>query len=533
MNFPSTSEEPASGEAARRIQGDPLGVWLLGDGEQKTSRLRLRVQAVLTTVLVVANLIGAIVVALLGLFILPGPSVFSGRAAVVTFTVLPTYVLLALVAGVVFGTRRAFGRLTWLRDDREPSADEAAAAIGIPLQLVRLQAVLWGIAAVLFTALYGHANAQNVPRALFAVVFGGVVVCANAYLLAEFALQPVAVRALRSHSPSLRAGVRVRIMVAWLCGSGMPVLGLLLVAVFALLRDSITVTRLAITVIALCIVTLVFGLLLMELVNRATIAPIRAVRAAMAQVGQGELDVSIAVNDGTELGDLQAGFNDMASGLREREQVRDLFGRQVGRAVAAEALASEPELGGEERFVAVVLVDVVGSTELAFTHAPADVVQLLNRFFTVVVEEVEAAGGLLNKFIGDATLAIFGAPTPLTDACGSALQAASALVERLRTEVPECRVGTGVAAGVAIAGNIGTHERFEYTVIGDPVNEAARLADLAKERDGLLASSRAVEAADRSIALDWCFSEEVTLRGRKEATRVHVPVGAGFHAAAD
>jgi adenylate cyclase len=508
-----------------RIQGDAISAWLLGDGEQSTARLRVRVQAVLTTVLVVANVIGAVVVALLALFILPGPSVFTGRAFIVTFAVLPTYVLLALVAGVVFGTRRAFGRLVWLREDRSPSADEASAALGIPLQLVRLQALLWGIATVLFTALYGRAAADNVPRALFAVLFGGIVVCANAYLLAEFALRPVAARALLRQSPSLRAGVRVRILLAWVCGSGLPVLGLMLVAVFALVRETITVTRLAGTVLALCVVTLVFGLLLLELVNRATIAPIRAVHSAMAQVREGEFDVSVAVNDGTELGQLQAGFNDMAMGLREREQVRDLFGRHVGQAVAAKALASEPELGGEERFVAVVFVDLVGSTELAFTQAPADVVQLLNRFFTVVVEEVEVAGGLINKFIGDAALAIFGAPTPLADACGNALRAATALQERLGREVPECAIGAGVAAGVAIAGNVGTRERFEYTVIGDPVNEAARLADLAKDGPGLVASGKVVEAADRSVALDWRFREEVTLRGRQDVTRVHVPAG--------
>jgi adenylate cyclase len=76
---------------------------------------------------------------------------------------------------------------------------------------------------------------------------------------------------------------------------------------------------------------------------------------------------------------------------------------------------------------------------------------------------------------------------------------------------------------VAIAGNVGTRERFEYTVIGDPVNEAARLADLAKEGHGLLASSKVVEAAERSVALDWTFREEIELRGRHEPTRVFVP----------
>jgi adenylate cyclase len=96
--------------------------------------------------------------------------------------------------------------------------------------------------------------------------------------------------------------------------------------------------------------------------------------------------------------------------------------------------------------------------------------------------------------------------------------------------VPECEVGAGVAAGVAIAGNVGTRERFEYTVIGDPVNEAARLADLAKERSGLLASGKVVEAAARSAALDWTYQSETRLRGRDEATRVFVPRDPGTRA---
>lgn len=506
-----------------QLQGDALAAWLLGDTEQTTRRLRLRVQVVLTTVLVVANLIGALAVASLALFIVPGPSVFSGDAAWTTFIALPVYVVAAFAAGIVFGTRRALRILTWIRDERTPSEEEAQATLAIPFRLMRLQALLWAGATVLFSVLYGLAAGENVPRALFAILLGGVVVCANAYLLAEFALRPISARVLQTHTPRAKTGVRARTLVVWVCGSAMPVLGLGTVAVFALVRESITVTRLAVTVLALCAVTLICGLLLTDLLSRATIAPIRAVREAMAAVRDGNLDVAVLVYDSTELGDLQSGFNEMAEGLRDREQVRDLFGRHVGESVAAKALASEPELGGEERFVAVLFVDVVASTSLAFAEPPAEVVRLLNRFFTVVVEEVESCGGLINKFIGDAALAIFGAPTPLDDACGTALSAARSVVERLAREVPECSVGAGVAAGVAVAGNIGTRRRFEYTVIGDPVNEGARLADLAKDHGGLVASGAAVEAAGRQVARQWEHRLDTCLRGRDEQTAVYVP----------
>ncbi len=132
---------------------------------------------------------------------------------------------------------------------------------------------------------------------------------------------------------------------------------------------------------------------------------------------------------------------------------------------------------------------------------PTAVVALLNRFFDVIVDEVDAHGGFVNKFEGDAALAIFGAPTTLDDHAGSALAAARKIQQRLRAEVPEVSAGIGVAAGVAVAGNVGARERFEYTVIGDPVNEAARLSEVAKTVPGnVAASGRAVAAADSAEA---------------------------------
>src|SRR5690606_39381144 len=105
------------------------------------------------------------------------------------------------------------------------------------------------------------------------------------------------------------------------------------------------------------------------------------------------------------------------------------------------------------------------------------------------VEEVDRHRGLVNKFEGDATLAIFGAPNRLDNPEDAALAAARAIAARLRTEVPEVRAGIGVASGQVVAGNVGARERFEYTVIGEPVNEGARLCELAKTKPGLLVAS--------------------------------------------
>ena len=231
------------------------------------------------------------------------------------------------------------------------------------------------------------------------------------------------------------------------------------------------------------------------------------------------------IYDASELGLLQAGFNDMVRDLSERQRLRDLFGRYVGEDVARRALERGTELGGQERDVAVLFVDLVGSTQLAATRPPAEVVHLLNEFFRVVVDTVGRHGGFVNKFQGDAALAIFGAPIEHPDASGGALAAARELHDELLPVIGSAEFGIGVSSGRAIAGHIGAQARFEYTVIGDPVNEAARLTELAKLEAGhVLASAIAVSGALDAEALCWDVGEVVELRGRTAPTQLARPL---------
>jgi adenylate cyclase len=259
---------------------------------------------------------------------------------------------------------------------------------------------------------------------------------------------------------------------------------------------------------------------------RSVAEPIAAVRRAMSRVEEGEYEARVPVDDSSEVGLLEAGFNSMAAGLAERERMRDLFGRHVGREVAQAALErdGDVELGGELREVAIVFVDVVDSTGLAIRRPPHEVVALLNSFFALVVEVVEKHCGWVNKFEGDAALCVFGAPTARPDAAGDALHAARELRERLAGELHGATAGIGVSAGPAVAGNVGAQERFEYTVIGDPVNEAARLSVLAKRRaERLLASSAVLRRASPEEAALWEVRDSVVLRGRGESTELAVP----------
>jgi adenylate cyclase len=299
------------------------------------------------------------------------------------------------------------------------------------------------------------------------------------------------------------------------------VLGVVLLGVASMVDEVGTRRDLALATAVLGANCLLAGFITTLSVTRATAAPIISVRKALARIERGELDVSVPVYDGTDIGLLQAGFNRMAAGLRERERLRDLFGRHVGVDVARRALENGVELGGEVRDVAVLYVDMVGSTRIAVEKPAHDVVDLLNRFFGVVIDVVESADGFINKFAGDAALAIFGAPAPVPDREARALAAARTLAARVAAEIPEIDFGIGVASGEVVAGNIGGTSRFEYTVIGTPVNEAARLGELAKTLPGRVAASSAVVAA--SCGADWHAADEVTLRGLADATTVYVP----------
>ncbi|WP_237744879.1 adenylate/guanylate cyclase domain-containing protein [Kribbella catacumbae] len=507
------------------LQRRPFGSWLLGPADQGPRQLRIRTQLLLTFFSVGTNIIGASVVFVLTVFVLPGPP-SNHELQLVRTIVFPGYFLLAVLVGAVWSTRYAVRKLAWMLEDRPTTRKEQIVTLRLPLRLTMIEMFLWLLATVLFGVLALIFQPDNLLRILITTFDGGVVTCTASYLLTEFALRPIAARALADQAPPKRllaAGLKARTVFFWAVGSAVPVVGLMLTATLALIEKDVSATRLSVIILALGTVVLVCGWILTVLSAKSVVAPVRSVRNALAVIGDGELNVRIPVFDGTELGSLQSGFNRMAAGLRERERIRDLFGRYVGPDVVREALASD-SLGGEERFVAVLFVDLVGSTELAAVRPPTEVVQLLNRFFELVVDEVDRHGGFVNKFAGDAVLAVFGAPAELPDPAGSALQAGRALARRLADELPEATAGIGVTAGTVVAGTVGDIRRHEYTVIGDPVNEAARLTELAKAVPGrLLASMTAVGESAPAEASHWKAGEEVTVRGRNRPTQLAIP----------
>ncbi|MBX7433388.1 HAMP domain-containing protein [Mycobacterium sp. Y57] len=518
--------ERVTNQSGRVAATPEYGSWILGRVSESQRRRRVRIQIILTVFVVAANLIGIGVATLVVTVAFPTPSVFDPEVAWITFIAVPIYLVAALVVGVFWATRRIITNVRWSIEERTPTREDQRNTFLSPWRLTRVLLVLWGLGTVLLTTLYGLHDPQFIPKWLLGVSFPGIVVSASCYLFTEFALRPIAAQALEAGRPprSVAEGLMGRTMLVWLLGSGVPVLGIFLAAAITLIQRNLTPTQFTVAVMILALFALVFGAILMWILAWLTVTPVRVVRHAMNRVERGELDTNVVVFDGTELGQLQRGFNAMAAGLRERERVRDLFGRHVGREVAALAEQQRPELGGEERHAAVVFVDIIGSTKLVTSVPATEVVELLNRFFAVIVEEVDRHHGLVNKFEGDAVLAVFGAPVSLEHPEDESLAAARRISRRLRAEVPECEAGIGVAAGTIVAGNVGARERFEYTVIGEPVNEAARLCELAKnEPQRLVASAGAVAGATETERANWTLGQTVTLRGHDGPTRLAVP----------
>ena len=249
----------------------------------------------------------------------------------------------------------------------------------------------------------------------------------------------------------------------------------------------------------------------------------------MNLVAQGDLSQRVDVKANDEVGDLTKHFNKMLEQLNQSQQMRDLFGRYVSREVAERVISEGANLGGEDVAATALFADIRDFTGLSERLPAHQVVDILNRYYTRMVDAVVAEGGIVNKFGGDSLLAIFGVPIRQPDHALRAVKAAWQMnrvlaefnAEQLSLGLPALTIGIGISSGDMIAGNIGGQARLEYTVIGDPVNVAARLQSLTKKY-----GTSVLLSEDTSKYLDGTSSklrpvEKVVVRGKKEAKQVY------------
>lgn len=416
--------------------------------------------------------------------------------------------------------------MRWQVRGGPPSRQEQMAALHAPLRQAILHLGLWLVGGAVVASAIIVRTPALAGTVIVTLCMAATLVFGFTYMLGERILRPVAAQALTegTFDHTLTPGVGTRMAMTWGMGTFAPTIAIVLLCVTQISSEvKFSAQSLAVSILLLCGVVIMQALALSMLTASSISDPVRQLSQAINQVQAGERDVQVEVFDGSEIGLLQVGFNRMMEEAVTRQRLQELFGQHVGAEVAQRALDYGTELGGETRFVAVLFVDMVGSTATAAERPPTEVVSLLNEFFRVVVDVLDRHHGFVNKFVGDAALAIFGAPLDRPDAPTAALAAARDLREALR-EVPGLDIGIGVSAGLAVAGNIGAANRFEYTVIGDPVNEASRLTELAKEEPGrVLASGSALYFAEEIEQKCWVSGEEVQLRGRPRKTRLVRP----------
>ncbi|AIG63559.1 adenylate cyclase [Corynebacterium atypicum] len=474
------------------------------------------------------NVLGALAIMAFVRFLIPMPEIahFASEA-----TDLPTigaaYIVFAVVIGAVVTLLMFRPVLEWQRapDDHDPNMVRVL-VLRLPVYQAAVCAIVWAIGIIIAVSVAASTSGRLALAIGVATTLAGAVVVLLTYLAAERMVRPVAAMALgrRFEDSTLEPPITQRLRMTWLLTSGVPavgILGMIFGQKLGFFTDD--AARIIPAILWLIIASLITGFIGTTLSIMSVVDPIKELQEAINRVRRGDSNTQVDIYDGSEMGVLQAGFNEMMRGLKERERVRDIFGRYVGVEVAKRALEERPTLGGEDRKVAVLFVDVIGSTAFAVRHTPEEVVAELNKFFEHVVTTVHRNKGIINKFQGDAALAVFGAPLALADANSMALSAARELREELKGL--RLKAGIGVAAGHVVAGHIGGADRFEYTVIGDAVNQAARLTELAKDTPGqVLTNAATLRGANEAERARWTMMKSIELRGRHEMTQLARPI---------
>jgi class 3 adenylate cyclase len=322
---------------------------------------------------------------------------------------------------------------------------------------------------------------------VFVIFAGGSVAVLYATVLhffaSELALRPI-LRDASALLPRDFAGMRVGVPLRWKLLGALPLINVITGVVVSGLSTTgqATLRDLGIDVLVAVVVAFTISFELTLLLSRSIYTPLTDLLQATERVKRGDLSVRVPVLSGDELGDLAGSFNEMMSGLEDREKLQSAFGSYVDPEVARRVLDEGELLEGDEVEVSVLFVDIRDFTPFAESASAAEAVARLNEFFDLVVPTLIDHGGHANKFVGDGVLGVFGAPDRLRDHADRALEAACQIADSVEEKFGErLQIGVGINSGPVIAGSIGGGGRLEFTVIGDPVNVAARVERATRE----------------------------------------------------
>jgi len=277
------------------------------------------------------------------------------------------------------------------------------------------------------------------------------------------------------------------------------------------------------------------------LVARNVRKPLTHIIDAATAIAKGDLSTRIGLNREDELGLMSRHIDYMAEQLQEREFIRETLGRYVSEGVASELLkdGARLTLGGEERVVTVLFIDLRGYSSISERMPPVRVVEMLNRYLGEMTEVVDDHNGCVIEFLGDAVFAAFGAPNYIPDHAEQAVRSAIEMRARLvklnqewhesglarywkENDMPAVTARIGIHSGRVVAGNLGSSTRMKYAVIGDTVNVAARLEALNKDLGtDILLSYDVYSQLPEDLTRDVVERGEHTVKGRQQAVKVY------------
>src|SRR4051812_36571691 len=424
--------------------------------------------------------------------------------------------------------------VTWIENER-PTPEETVAAwdaaTNLPMRSFKANAGIVGaVAAVPAIAVISATLnldwigvlvllAATLPAVAYAIVLN--------YFTAELLMRPVVqdiADELPEDFPFTANGLLIRKRLKILLPVFTTFVGLV---VAGLVTGHEGTGGLALSVACALGVALVLSYELTVLLSRSVTAPIAELRRGLAQVRGGEYEARVPVVTSDELGELSHEFNQMALGLAEREQMREAFGTYLDRDIVPLILSGRFPREGVEVTVSIMFVDVRGFTAFAERAEATEVVAALNAIFEVMVPIIARHGGHVDKFMGDGLLATFGAPEGYADHADRAVAAGVEIVEAINRPDAELLVGVGVNTGAVVAGSIGGAGRLNFSIIGDPVNTAARVEAATRDTgDDLLITRDTCECLTRSLPL--VSRGTVPLKGKAEPVEVfgYVPAGA-------
>lgn len=278
-------------------------------------------------------------------------------------------------------------------------------------------------------------------------------------------------------------------------------------------------------------ILLLLGFIMTLLMTKFFQGPLIKLKNSANEISKGNYDCKTVICSNDEMGVLGDSFNAMARSLKEKEFMRDTFGKIVTPQIRDYLLNKNLALGGESLDVTVMFCDIRGFTTLSENMKPEAIVSLLNKYFTGLEKCIARHGGVINKYIGDAVMALFGAPiqsaTHAADAYAAALDMRDELAKMNRDfaaqGLPELRFGIGLHSGPVLAGNIGAANRMEYTVIGDTVNTASRIEGLCKtyKKDLLLSENTYQRLKEADGKQKLSFVDDAEIRGRREKVKLY------------